>query len=152
MDMITTPARIDDHGSLEANTGLSLLRLNMLRSLYLLLFVGLGLTVWPYVFHHSEAAVALSGVRLSLMAGLGLTAALGLLQPARMLPLLVFEVVWKAIYLTAFALPLWLSAHMNPTVTEDTYAILIVAIFPPLMPWRYIFRQYLRAAGAPWFR
>ena len=53
--------------------------------------------------------------------------------------------VWKTIYLTAFALPLRLSGHMNPEVTDDTSAILILAIFLPLMPWRYIVAGYLRA-------
>ncbi|HEY1562074.1 MAG TPA: hypothetical protein VGF71_14505, partial [Caulobacteraceae bacterium] len=108
MDMTTTSAFAAAHDRQDAGAGLSLLRLNLLRPLYLLLFVGLGLVVWPYVFQHSEATAAQSGVRISLMAGLGLTAALGLVQPARMLPLLIFEVVWKTIYLTAFALPLWL--------------------------------------------
>jgi hypothetical protein len=150
MDM-TTPAFAAAQHSQDTTVGLSLLQLNLLRLLYLLLFVGLGVVVWPNVFQHNDATAVSSGVRVSLLAGLGLTATLGVFQPSRMLPLLIFEVTWKAIYLTAFVLPLWLTNHMTAAVTEDTYAVLMVAIFPPLMPWRYIFSRYFRAP-APWLR
>ena len=152
MEMTTTSPFLAAKTRPPAGADLSILRLNLLRGLYLLLFAGLGLVVWPIVFQHSEATAIHGGVRLSLLAGLGLTAALGLFQPARMLPLLIFEVVWKTIYLTAFVLPLWLSGHMTPAVTEDAYAVLIVVIFPPLMPWRFIVGRYLRAPAAPFRR
>ena len=38
--------------------------------------------------------------------------------PVQMLPVLLFEMVWKAIYLTAFALPLWSAHQISAAVAE----------------------------------
>jgi len=42
-----------------------------------------------------------------------------------MLPILRFELVWKAIYLIAFALPLWSAHEINGAVAEDIQAVLM---------------------------
>ena len=81
-----------------------------MRICYLILAVGLGLYTWPSVIHHTVDLAITHGIQFSLLAGLGLTAVLGLRYPVQMLPLLLFELIWKTIYLLAFALPLW-SAH-----------------------------------------
>jgi hypothetical protein len=83
----------------------SIFRLYTLRLCYLILAVGLGLFVWPTVIHHTADSAVTSGIQRSLLAGLGLTAVLGLRHPVQMLPLLLFELIWKTIYLLAFALP-----------------------------------------------
>jgi hypothetical protein len=70
----------------------------MLRVCYFILLAGLALYVWPTVVRH-HAAFAMSGcIRASLLAGLGLTAVLGFRYPVKMVPLLMFELTWKAIY------------------------------------------------------
>jgi hypothetical protein len=129
---------------------LSLLRLYALRAAYLLLAVGLGRFVWPTVIHHTNELAATAGVRFGLLAGLGLTAALGLKYPVQMLPLLLFELTWKAIYLSAFALPLWSAHQINPAVSKDVGACLMVVIFIPLIPWRYVFAHYVLKQGDRW--
>ena len=53
--------------------------------------------------HTSEVAIT-HGIQFGLLAGLGLTAALGLRYPVKMIPLLLFERTWKAVYLIFFAL------------------------------------------------
>ena len=77
-------------------------------------------------------------------------AALGLRYPVKMLPLLLFELSWKAIYLVAFALPLWSSNQMTPAVQEDVYSILAVTVLLPLIPWRYVFAHYVAKRGDRW--
>jgi len=93
--------------------------------------------------------VASKGAQLALLAGLGATAALGLRYPVKMLPILLFEMVWKAIYLIAFALPLWSAHQINEAVAEDIKAVLMVVIFIPLIPWRYLFAQPLCISSLP---
>jgi hypothetical protein len=111
---------------------------------------GLGVFVWPAVFHHSSAFALTEGVRVALLAGLGATAALGLRYPVQMLPVLLFELTWKVIYLIAFALPLWSAHQITAAAAEDIKAVLWVVIFIPLIPWRYVFAQYLLRRGDRW--
>jgi len=66
------------------------------------------------------------------------------------LPVLLFEVTWKAIYLTAFAYPVW-SAHLiTPAMAENIKAVSMVAILLPLIPWSYVFSHYVVKRGDRW--
>jgi hypothetical protein len=111
---------------------------------------GLGVYVWPVVLHHTNEFAATGGVRIALLAGLGLTAALGLRYPVQMLPVLLFELTWKAIYLVAFALPMWSAHQITAAAAEDIKAVLMVVIFIPLIPWRYVFANYVVKRGERW--
>ncbi len=128
----------------------SLVRLYTLRICYLILAVGLGLYMWPSVIHHTADLAITHGIQLSLLAGLGLTAVLGLRYPVQMLPLLLFELIWKTIYLLAFALPLWSAHQVTAAAAEDIRACLMVVIFIPLIPWRYVARHYIMQPGNRW--
>jgi hypothetical protein len=133
-----------------AGPEVSLLRLYLLRAAYLLMAAGLGVYVWPVVIHHTNELASTAGIRLSLLAGLGATAALGLRYPLQMLPILIFELVWKAIYLVAFALPLWSVHQIGASTAEDINACLMVVIFIPIIPWRYLFAHYVMQHGDRW--
>jgi hypothetical protein len=128
----------------------SLFRLYTLRASYLVMAAGLGVFVWPAVLHHSSELALTQGVRVALLAGLGATAALGLRYPVQMLPILLFELTWKAIYLIAFAFPLWSAHQITAAAAEDIKAVMMVVIFIPLIPWRYVFAQYVLKRGERW--
>jgi hypothetical protein len=128
----------------------SLPRLYALRSAYLLLSLGLGLFIWPEVIHHTNEFAKTSGVRFGLLAGLGAMAVLGLRYPLQMLPLLLFEIAWKAIYLISFALPLRSAQQIDAAVAQDIDACLMVIIFVPLIPWRYVVARYVMKPGDRW--
>jgi hypothetical protein len=106
--------------------------------------------IWPLVINHTNVFAANEGIRCGLLAGLGATAALGLRYPLQMLPLLLFELVWKAIYLTAFALPLWSAHQITAAAAEDIKACLMVVIIIPLIPWRYVFVHFVLKPGDRW--
>lgn len=134
-----------------ATTGVvSLFRLYALRVAYLIMSAGLGAVIWPDVIHHTNEFAATRGIEVAQLAGLGLTAALGLRYPLKMLPILLFELTWKAIYLGAFALPLWSAHQIDDATAENIKAVLMVVIFIPLIPWRYVIAQYLWKHGDRW--
>ena len=73
-----------------ATPAVSRFRLYTLRVCYLILAAGLGAYVWPSVVSHTSDFALQHGIQTALLAGLGLTAALGLRYPVQMLPLLLF--------------------------------------------------------------
>jgi hypothetical protein len=128
----------------------SLFRLYTLRLSYLILAGGLGAFIWPDVIHHTSGFAIAHGVKTALLAGLGATAVLGLRYPVQMLPLLLFEMIWKTVYLVGFALPLWSAHQIDAATAADIKSILMVVIFIPLIPWRYVFAHYLMKPGDRW--
>ena len=129
---------------------LSLFRLYTLRLCYFILAAGLGTYIWPSVLHHSAQFAQTRGPLTALLAGLGATALLGLRYPVQMIPLLLFELAWKTIYLVAFALPLWRTHQITASAAEDIQACLMVVIFLPLIPWRFVFTHYIAKPGDRW--
>ena len=129
---------------------LSLFRLYTLRVCYLILSVGLGIYMWPTVIHHSSELAIHSGIQFALLGGLGLTAVLGFRYPVQMLPVLLFELTWKAVYLIFFARPLWQAHQITDAVAEDIKSVAMVVIFLPLIPWGYVFKSYALKRGDRW--
>ena len=77
-------------------------------------------------------------------------AILGLRYPLRMLPLLFFELTWKAIWLLAVALPLWTAHRMDAATLETANECLVVVVIAALIPWDYVFTHYLAEPGDRW--
>ena len=129
----------------------STFRLYLLRATYLLILVGLGFTIWPGVVHHAKAVELSDGVVSSLLAAVTVLAALGIRYPLQMLPLLLFELVWKSIWLIAFALPLW-SAHQIDAETQETVkaCLMGIVICPVAIPWPYVLAHYVKMPGDRW--
>jgi hypothetical protein len=128
----------------------SLLRLYTLRACYLILAGGLGIYIWPNVIHHTPELAISRGIQISLFAGLGAVALLGFRYPVKMIPIMLFELTWKAIYLLAFALPLWRAHQITPAAAADISSVLVVIVFLPLIPWVYVWREYVKAPGDRW--
>lgn len=127
-----------------------LFRLYTLRVAYFIMACGLGVFVWPSVIRHSNGFAIAHGAETAILAGLGAIAALGLRYPVKMLPLLLFEVAWKAIYLIAFAYPAWRAHQVTPAMAEDIKAVSFVVILLPLIPWKYVFTEYVMKRGERW--
>jgi len=131
-------------------TRISLLRLYALRAGYLLLVVGLGLTIWPGMIHHERPWTLMQGVVRCMLAAMSALALLGLRYPIQMLPLLFFELAWKSIWLIVVAYPLWSAHRMDPDTLETTYECLIAVVFVIVIPWPYVVAHYLTAPGDRW--
>jgi hypothetical protein len=129
---------------------LSPLRLNLLRFLYSFTAIGLALVIWPGVISHPNAPLTSAAASHSLLAGIGLMAAWGLRHPQKMLPILLFEMLWKVIYLGFYALPLWSAGAVDQDSWENIRDCLLIVIFIPLIPWRYVAATYLTQGGERW--
>jgi len=95
----------------------SMFRLYLMRLLYLLNFVMLGLSVWPEIISHAGAWDPVKGVAFSFWAALSVLSGLGLRYPLKMLPLLLLQLLYKSIWVIAIALPLW-SAFRSVELTR----------------------------------
>jgi hypothetical protein len=125
----------------------STLRLYVMRFVYLLNFILLGLDVWPEIFKHQGAWDPVKGVAFSFWAALSVLSGLGLRYPLKMVPLLLLQLVYKAVWLLAVALPMWSAVRS----TDLTRAMVIGVVVDVLgIPWPYILASYVRERGDRW--
>ncbi len=125
-------------------------RLHGLRAGYLVLVVGLGLTIWPGIIHHDKPWELMHGVVRCMLAALSALAILGLRYPLRMLPLLLFELAWKAIWLIVVALPLSNAHQLDGDSLETANECLMAVIFLIIIPWPYVLANYGMARAERW--
>jgi len=125
----------------------SLFRLYLMRFLYLLNFVFLGLDVWPSIIHHEGAWDPVKGVAFSFWAALSTLSALGLRYPLKMLPLLLIQLLYKLIWLLAIALPMWPAVRSTGLTKAMVGGILADLV---VIPWSYVLANYVRQPGDRW--
>jgi hypothetical protein len=122
----------------------------MLRTVYLIIAVGLGLVIWPGVIHHAKPWGLMQGFVNCMLAAFGLLCALGIRYPLQMLPVLLWELCWKVLWLIVVALPAWRAGPLDQAMLENLIEIAVVVIIPVAMPWGYVFNTYLRQPGDRW--
>ena len=129
----------------------STFRLYLLRATYLLIAIGLAMMIWPGVIDHTSEWALKNGDTASLLAGVQVLAMLGIRYPIKMLPLLLFEFIWKLIWLIAVGLPLWHAGQVDPGTAESFKACGIgVIICAVAIPWPYVLANYVKKPGDGW--
>jgi hypothetical protein len=132
----------------------STLRLNLLRLFYLVLILGIGLDmrVWPKMVYEVSAMQLDAGMVNCMLFALSVLSILGLRYPLKMLPVLFWEFTWKTSWLLGVALPDWLRGQWSKDLGTTTFAVGMIVIFIPLVPWTYVFEHYVKRPGDPWWR
>lgn len=136
---------------MNSKSDVSILRLYLLRAMYVFIAVGLSVQKLPDILNPPADISHTGTVVGSVLAAVMLLAGTGIRYPLKMLPLLFFEFVWKSIWVLMWGLPLWSSQQLTPDRQETLIACLVgIVLVPLVMPWGYVFRQYGKIPGDPW--
>lgn len=127
----------------------SLFRLYLLRAMYAVLALSEGSIQLPLFLHHGHWTEA-AGVAHCFLLALALLSVVGVRYPLQMLPLLIYEFLWKSIWLAGIALPLWLADQVDADTRKACFEIAPVIVLIPMIPWRYIFQNYISRPGDRW--
>ena len=126
-------------------------RIYLLRAMYVFTAVGLAVQKWPGIINPPADIVHTGTVVGSVLGAVSLLAVIGIRYPLKMLPLLFFELVWKSMWVLMWGLPQWFAGPLTPDRQETLLACLVgIVLVPLVLPWRYVFNQYLKAPGDPW--
>jgi hypothetical protein len=129
----------------------STFRLNVLRAYYALMAFGTAALFWPPLVKHSAEWGIDNGAQYSLLAALSPFAFLGLRYPLRMLPIILYEFMWKAFWFIFVVAPLYTSDRMTDLVWSNAFACGIAIVLTPIIvPWRFFWHNYVREAGEQW--
>ena len=137
---------------LTASDALPTYRVNIMRAGYAAMGVGLALVKWPLFFQNGGLASlpVFEGVVAALLTAMSLLWFLGLKYPIQLLPVLVFESLWKLIWLAAVAIPHLRAGDMDAQMRSVFFNCSLVVVVLAITPWDYVWKRYVRAPGAPW--
>src|SRR4029453_17752146 len=122
-------SRPNERTGTNAAMSVSLPRLYLLRLGYLVVAVGLALTKWPLIINHDRPWPLFEGVETCMLVALSLLAFLALRYPLQMLPILLFELAWKLIWVAVVVLPLWLAHQEKPSPFGGFFSFLCVFLW-----------------------
>ncbi len=127
----------------------SLPRLYAMRAGYLFMGLGLAIVKWPHLSSASHMPLY-EGVTICMLTAMSLLAFLGLRYPVKMLPVLLFESAWKLLWLALVAFPKAAGQGLDSATTQMLTRNALVVVILAVIPWRYVWRTYVRAPGQPW--
>ena len=90
------------------------------------------------------------GVVAVLLTAMSLLALLGLRYPVRLLPILLFEALWKLIWLSVVALPALAAGEVDQAMSEVVFSCSLVVIIVAVVPWRFVWQRFVTAKGDRW--
>jgi mannose/fructose/N-acetylgalactosamine-specific phosphotransferase system component IIC len=125
-------------------------RLYLLRVGYAFMGLGLVVTKWPLMVSPPESWSVAQSVVDTMLVALSVLALLGLRHPLRMLPVLLFESLWKLLWLGVVALPAARAGDMSAAMSDVVLACALVAVVLAVVPWGYVRKQYVTAQGDRW--
>ena len=129
----------------------STFRVYVLRGMYLFIVVGLGVYLWPGILFPARPWAIVEVPQSSCMlAAFSLLCAVGLRYPLKMLPVLLWEVLWKTLWLLLVPFPQWRAGHVDPELQPTIFAISLVVLVYLAIPWGYVYRHYVKAPGERW--
>ena len=108
----------------------------VLRIVYFLMCGVMARTAWSSILAHQGAWEPYRAMATCVWAAYGTLALLGLLHPLRMLPLVLFMIFYKSLWLAVVAWPLWRAGTLAGSSAEElTYIYLAAPVFALCVPW-----------------
>jgi hypothetical protein len=141
MSRIRAIFRPDD----ERYEGVRPINIYLLRLLFLLVVVFVGSDSWPVILKHEGPWDHVKAAAMCMWAAYSVLAIFGLISPLKWIPIVMFEIFYKIIWLVIVAYPLWSTNQLAGSPAEGmTHAFAWVVLPIVAMPWTYAFRIYVR--------
>lgn len=124
--------------------GVPRINIYLLRLLFTLMFLFLTYDSWNHILNHTGPWNTVEAAAWCMWGSYSVISFIGILRPLKMLPIVLFEIVYKIAWLAVVAYPLWVKNELMDSPAEGNARLFIWVIFPIVaMPWRYFFRTYI---------
>lgn len=124
--------------------GVRPINIYFLRVLYFLMFVGVGLPNWSTIINHEGPWDHTKAVAFCVWAAYPTLSILGLIRPLQWLPLVIFMIFYKWLWVIVVAYPLWRAGTLAGSPAEAMAHIFFwVPVVGLFVPWKYFFMNYV---------
>lgn len=119
-------------------------KIYLLRTLYTLMFFFLSFEAWSKVFQHIGPWEAVDSAAWCMWGSYSIISFIGIIKPLKMLPIILFDIVYKSTWLIIVAYPLWAKGELEGTAIGGMANVYIwVVVMYVAMPWRYFLKTYI---------
>jgi hypothetical protein len=133
----------------ERYEGVRPINVYLLRLLFLLVFLFVGYDSWTYILKHQGPWDHVKAAAFCMWAAYSVLSLIGVFHPLKMLPLVLFEILYKLVWLAIVAYPLWSAGQLAGSPAEGmTKAFLWVVLPIVAVPWKYALDKYVRKRRA----
>lgn len=112
----------------------------------------LGKNQLMYILEGASEWAPWRGLGHSMLFALAFFAVGGLFRPLAFLPIMLYEIVWKATWLVVVALPPWLAGEQIPGVVSVKGSLIGICLIAVVIPWKYVWWRYFSLPVEPWRR
>ena len=124
--------------------GVRPINIYLLRILYFLMFAFVGFDSWNTIITHQGPWDHTKAVAWCVWAAYTTLSVFGLIRPLKWLPIVIFMVFYKTLWLIVVAYPLWREGILAGSPADEMAHIFIGAPFIALIiPWKYVFINYI---------
>jgi hypothetical protein len=125
----------------ERYEGVRPINVYLLRLLFLLVTVFVVSDSWSAILKHQGTWEPIRAAAVCMWAAYSLICVIGIVHPLRLLPIVLFEIVYKLLWLAVVAWPLWSTNRLAGSPAEEMTSAFIWVVLPIVaMPWGYAFR------------
>ena len=124
--------------------GVPRINIYLLRILFTLMFIFLSYDSWTHIIKHTGTWEVTDAAAWCMWASYSIISFIGILRPLKMLPIILFEIIYKVTWLLVVAYPLWKKNELIGSPAEGMTRVFVWVVFPIVaMPWRYFFRTHI---------
>lgn len=124
--------------------GVPRVNIYLLRALYTLMAVFVGKDAWTFLLTYDGVWNPLEAVAWCVWAAFSVFAVLGIVRPVKMIPIILFEIFYKILWLIIVAYPLWSTDQLQGSSAEGVaHAFLWVLLPIVAVPWGYVWRTFI---------
>jgi hypothetical protein len=124
--------------------GVPKINIYLLRLLFTLMFLFLSYDSWSHIFAHKGPWEVTDAAAWCMWGSCSIISFIGIMRPLKMLPIVLFEIVYKVTWLLIVAYPLWVKNELaGSPAAHTTNVFLLVALPIVAMPWIYFYKNFI---------
>lgn len=124
--------------------GVRPINIYLLRLLYFLMVVFVATESWTAIITHQGQWDHVKAVAFCVWAAYSTLSVLGLFHPLKWLPIVVFMIFYKSLWLLVVAYPLWRAGELAGSPAEEMTGVFLIIPLPIIaVPWKYFFQNFV---------
>lgn len=128
----------------EKYEGVPRINIYLLRVLFTLMFVFLTYDSWSHIINHKGPWEVANTAAWCMWGSYSVISFIGILRPLKMLPIILFEIIYKTTMLIIVSYPLYVKNELIGSPAEGMTRMFVWVVFSIIiMPWGYFFRNFI---------